>query len=163
MIFCMIFLFYSDTFTGKEKTKMINSAQNKTALVVLNPDVFRFPQKSDRFKIELVKDNARQYYITNLTGGSQYLVTFMVAASGAKLAACTCPDFANIKKHGRQCKHIHVAYNYHVARCKARQVAEQVAAVDTTAAPATTIKVISPYLTVTITADGVEKVGGYRI
>jgi hypothetical protein len=143
---------------------MIQSAVNNVAFVVINPDVFRFPQKSDHFKIELVADNARQYYITNTSTSSQYLVTFAVAANGNRLAACTCPDFANIRKHGRQCKHINVAYQYHVARCKAKQVAEKVVASATTApAAAVTLKVISPYLTVTVTADGVEKVGGFRI
>ena len=98
-------------------------------MVSIDTTTFRYPQTTDRFKIKLTTD-ARQYLVIN-TGhknATDNVVTFAVSATGTKLASCTCMDFQNIKKHGRQCKHIHVAYNFHIARMKAAQTAEQVKA-----------------------------------
>ena len=82
---------------------------------------FRFPQAADHFKVKLTTDE-RQYVIINTSHSepTEYFVTFKVTVTGVKLCSCTCADFANIKKHGRQCKHIHVAYNFHISRCKAK-------------------------------------------
>ncbi len=125
---------------------------------VLQPDTFRMPQAADRFKIETVASDIRKYYITNKATGCCYLVTFMVTANNKKLVSCTCPDFAKIRTHGRQCKHINVAYQFHVARMAARAAVETVKAVDTTAP--TSYKATSIY---SISANGVEKIGKIRI
>lgn len=120
----------------KEIKIMITSAKNLVQSVTLDPSTFRMPQATDKFKIEIVADNTRQYYLTNQTSKKCYLVTFMVTASGTRTCACTCPDFANIRKHGRQCKHVNVAYHFHVSRMKAAQAASHVKAVDTSVTPA---------------------------
>jgi hypothetical protein len=100
-------------------------------MVALDTAAFRFPQPADKFTIKLTTD-ARQYVIINKghKNPTTSIVTFAVSSTGTKLASCTCYDFANIKAHSRQCKHIHVAYNYHVARMAARKAAETVAAVE---------------------------------
>jgi hypothetical protein len=106
------------TFTPKNTLNM---------MVEIDPSCFRFPQPSDKFVVKLT-DHFRQYVVVNKGHyhPTSYVVTFMVAAaSGKKLASCTCTDFHYIRNHGRQCKHIHVAYNLHISRMKAAQAASK--------------------------------------
>ena len=112
---------------------MVWIAQNTHKMMtVIDPAAFRFPQPKDHFLVKLTTD-ARRYLVVNdgyqrLNGYSRATmnyVTFKVAESGARLASCTCQDYANIKVHGRQCKHIRVAYHFHISRMKAQHAATQ--------------------------------------
>lgn len=109
---------------------MIFKAQDtRKNMALLDPNAFRFPQGGDRFKLHLTTD-LRQYVVVNT--GSQYRqqtrwVTFKVVGD-KKLVSCTCPDFAYHRTHLRLCKHIHVAYYFHVSRMNAIKKAEKAAA-----------------------------------
>lgn len=93
-------------------------------MVEIDPGTFRFPQPKDHFLVKLTTD-VRQYLVVNdgYRRGTMNYVTFRVSDSGKRLASCTCADYANIKTHGRQCKHIRIAYHFHIARMKQAQKA----------------------------------------
>jgi hypothetical protein len=92
-------------------------------MTVLNESKMRQPQASDKLAVQLTADT-RVYVVVN--NGHKVptanTVTFGQTADGKRIGHCTCKDFANISKHGMQCKHLRVAAGLHLARNKAKLV-----------------------------------------
>lgn len=96
---------------------LIPAIETRICMVPVDPDVFRYAQPKDRLAVKLTT-SARQYVVVNsgFNHVTRNIITFKVSSTGIKLASCTCQDFSAIKYHGRQCKHIALAYDMHVVR-----------------------------------------------
>jgi hypothetical protein len=125
MLACLYYLRHGSHCCPKEKNQMIFIANKiNRMMVVVDTASFRMPLPEDKFLVKLTTDK-RQYMVVNLSSrpAPMYRVQFGITESGVKLAACECEDFKHVHRHGRQCKHIHVAYNLHVARMQAEAAA----------------------------------------
>jgi hypothetical protein len=123
-------------------------------MTLLNESKMRHPKATDRLRVQLTSD-ARVYVVVNSGHkvATSNTVTFGQTQHGQRIGHCTCADFANISKHGMQCKHLRVAGGLHLARNKAKVVA----------ARKTTAAALAPLATGIITRNGKQYARGFQI
>lgn len=123
-------------------------------MTLLDESKMRQPKATDKLRVQLTA-NTRVYVVVN-NGHAQptaNTVTFGQTADGKRIGHCTCKDFANISKHGQQCKHLRVAGALHLARNKAKINADR----NTVAAA------LAPLATGITTRNGKQYAGAFQI